>query len=99
MTIEQVTPATTFDTVAELLAQLVGDVDVLGMEITPATMFHDDLQLESIDLVTFAGILSEHFGAEVNLAEYLAEKDLDEVIGLRVGDIADYVASRLDARR
>jgi acyl carrier protein len=98
MTIEQVTPATTFDTVAELLAQLVGDVDVLGMEITPATLFHDDLQLESIDLVTFAGILSEHFGAEVNLAEYLAEKDLDEVIGLRVGDIADYVAARLDGR-
>jgi len=98
MTIEQVTPATTFDTVAELLGQLVGDVDVLGMEITPDTTFHDDLQLESIDLVTFAGILSEHFGADVNLAEYLAEKDLDEVIGLRVGDIADYVAARLDGR-
>ncbi|GLY34520.1 hypothetical protein Amsp01_005440 [Amycolatopsis sp. NBRC 101858] len=82
----------TFDVVAELLTELVGDV--LGIEITPETTFHEDLQLESIDLVTFASILSEHFGAEVNLAEYLAEQDLDDVIGLTVGDIARFVGER-----
>ncbi|MGW4063850.1 acyl carrier protein [Amycolatopsis sp. NPDC004747] len=84
----------TFDVVAELLAGLVGDVEVLGIEITPDTTFHEDLQLESIDLVTFASILSEHFGADVNLAEHLAEKDLDDVIGLTVGDIARFVGER-----
>ena len=82
----------TFDVVAELLTELVGDV--LGIEITPETTFHEDLQLESIDLVTFASILAEHFGAEVNLAEYLAEQDLDDVIGLTVGDIARFVGER-----
>lgn len=87
-------PASVFDIVAELLAELVGDVEVLGVEITPDTTFHEDLQLESIDLVTFASILAEHFGAEVNLAEYLAEKDLDDVIGLTVGDIARFVGER-----
>ncbi len=76
---------------ADLLTELVGDVELLGIEITRETTFHEDLQLESIDLVTFAGILMEHFGPGVNLAEFLAEKELDEVIGLRVGDIADYV--------
>lgn len=84
----------TFDVVAELLAELVGDAEVLGIEITPDTTFHEDLQLESIDLVTFASILAEHFGTEVNLAEYLAEKDLDDVIGLTVGDIARFVGER-----
>jgi acyl carrier protein len=87
-------PASVFDIVAELLAELVGDTEVLGVEITPDTTFHEDLQLESIDLVTFASILAEHFGAEVNLAEYLAEKDLDDVIGLTVGDIARFVGER-----
>lgn len=82
----------TFDVVAELLTELVGDV--LGIEIRPETTFHEDLQLESIDLVTFASILAEHFGAEVNLAEYLAEQDLDDVIGLTVGDIARFVGER-----
>ncbi|MGW3992282.1 phosphopantetheine-binding protein [Amycolatopsis sp. NPDC004772] len=86
--------STTFDVVAELLAELVGDAEVLGVEITPDTTFHEDLQLESIDLVTFASILAEHFGPDVNLAEYLAEKDLDDVIGLTVGDIARFVGER-----
>lgn len=83
-----------FDVVAELLGELVGDADVLGVEITPDTTFHEDLQLESIDLVTFASILAEHFGEDLNLAEYLAEKDLDDVIGLTVGDIARFVGER-----
>ncbi|WP_410674847.1 phosphopantetheine-binding protein [Amycolatopsis sp. cmx-4-68] len=83
-----------FDVVAELLSELVGDAEVLGLEITPDTTFHEDLQLESIDLVTFASILAEHFGPDVNLAEYLAEKDLDDVIGLTVGDIARFVGER-----
>ncbi|GAA2785211.1 acyl carrier protein [Saccharopolyspora taberi] len=84
----------TFPVVAGLLSSLVGDAEVLGTEITPKTTFHDDLGLESVDLVTFAGILAEHFGEQVNLAEYLADKALDEVIALTVGDIADYVAAR-----
>ncbi|WP_406629980.1 phosphopantetheine-binding protein [Amycolatopsis sp. WGS_07] len=83
-----------FDVVAELLGELVGDAEVLGVEITPGTTFHEDLHLESIDLVTFASILAEHFGEDVNLAEYLAEKDLDDVIGLTVGDIARFVGER-----
>ncbi|WP_410661671.1 acyl carrier protein [Amycolatopsis sp. lyj-112] len=98
MTVQQQSPASVFGTVAELLRELVGDIEVLGIEITPETTFHEDLQLESIDLVTFASILAEFFGADVNLAEFLAEKDLDDVIELRVGDIAEYVAQRLGER-
>jgi len=98
MTIQQESPTTVFGSVAELLYRLVGDADIVGIEITPESTFHEDLGLESIDLVTFAGILTEHFGLDVNLANFLAEKDLDEVIGLRVGDIADFVSDRLAER-
>ena len=31
----------TFDVVAELLTELVGDAEVLGIEITPETTFHE----------------------------------------------------------
>ncbi|QWF83717.1 phosphopantetheine-binding protein [Amycolatopsis sp. CA-230715] len=89
------TDTAVFSKVTELLGEMVGGADLLGIEITSGTTFHEDLGLESIDLVTFAGILADHFGTEVNLAEFLAEKELDEVIGLRVGDIADYVESKV----
>ncbi|GAA1982390.1 phosphopantetheine-binding protein [Amycolatopsis minnesotensis] len=89
------TDTAVFSKVTELLGEMVGGADLLGIEISSSTTFHEDLGLESIDLVTFAGILADHFGAEVNLAEFLAEKELDEVIGLRVGDIAGYVESKV----
>jgi acyl carrier protein len=85
-------------TVTELLAPLVGDLDVLGIQITRDTAFHEDLELESIDLVTFAGILAEHYGPDVDLADFLSQMDLDEVIELRIGDITDFVAKRLAER-
>jgi acyl carrier protein len=76
----------------------VGDLDVLGIQITRDTAFHEDLELESIDLVTFAGILAEHYGPDVDLADFLSQMDLDEVIELRIGDITDFVAKRLAER-
>lgn len=99
MTTNNTVQGSVFDLVAALLAELVGDLDVLGIAITPETAFHEDLGLESIDLVTFAGVLAERFGPQVNLAEHLADLELDEVIGLRVGDIAAYVAARLEPGR
>jgi acyl carrier protein len=86
------------DTVVGLIDDIVGGVDVLDVEITDGTRFHEDLQLESIDLVTLAGMLAETYGPRVNLAEHLAELDLDEVIELRIGDIVDYVLGRLDVQ-
>ncbi|PPK71215.1 phosphopantetheine-binding protein [Actinokineospora auranticolor] len=85
-----------FDGVVELISGLVGDdLDILGVEVRPDTAFHEDLGLESIDLVTLGGLLADRYGPRVNLAEHLAEFDLDDVIGLTVGQIADYVAGAL----
>jgi len=87
-----------FQRIVELLGELVGGVELLGFEITRQTAFHEDLELESIDLVTFAGILAEHYGPDVDLADFLSQMDLYEVIELRIGDITDFVAKRLAER-
>lgn len=63
-------------------------------EIGEDTLFHDDLGLESIDLVAVGALLAERYGEHVNLAAHLAEFDLDEVIGMRIGLLVDFVLSR-----
>lgn len=65
-----------------------GDDDVA---ITMSTTFNRDLELESIDLVTLAGLLEEHYGQRVNLAEFLAGMDFDEIIDLTVGRLVEHV--------
>ena len=87
------------DPTDEVLAEVIGMIDTLlgdyGLDqddpITLDTTFHDDLELESVDLVTLAGLLAERYGPRVNLAEYFAEKDMDQVIAMTVGDIVAYV--------
>ncbi|MEV6420932.1 phosphopantetheine-binding protein [Streptomyces sp. NPDC051662] len=81
--------------ITRMLRELLEEDGLDDAEISRETTFHDDLELESIDLVTLAGILREHYGERVNLALFIADLELDEIIALTVGELADYVAASL----
>lgn len=81
-----------------MLARLLEDEYGLDdVEIGMATTFNRDLELESIDLVTLAGLLQERYGERVNFAEFLAGMDFDEIIELTVGRLVEYVVTSLKA--
>ncbi|WP_030326336.1 acyl carrier protein [Streptomyces sp. NRRL B-3229] len=81
-----------------MLAGLLEDEYGLDdVEIGMATTFNRDLELESIDLVTLAGLLHERYGEHVNLAEFLAGMELDEIIQLTVGRLVEHVVRSLKA--
>lgn len=88
------------ETVLAQIAATLRELPEAGLEDTEIgreTLFHDDLELESIDLVSLAGLLREHYGERVNLALFIADLELDEIIELTVGQLADYVAASLRA--
>jgi acyl carrier protein len=93
-------PLLTDTVLGEIDTMLRGILDEYGLddaEIAMETKFHDDLELESIDLVTLAGKLEERYGSAVNFAEFIADLELDEIIALTVGRLAQYVASALSS--
>lgn len=55
----------------------------------------DELGLESIDLVNIGAMLTERYGPSVNLAVYLADQEIDDVIKLTVGALATFVLDAL----
>jgi acyl carrier protein len=57
----------------------------------------DDLGLESIDLVNIGAMLAERYGPAVNLAVYLADQEIDDVIKLTVGTLVEFVLDALAA--
>ncbi|MDH6218619.1 acyl carrier protein [Streptomyces pseudovenezuelae] len=65
------------------------------VEIGMTTTFNRDLELESIDLVTLAGLLEEKYGRRVNFAEFVAGMEFDEIIELTVGRLVEYVVQSL----
>ncbi|AEM85768.1 acyl carrier protein [Streptomyces violaceusniger] len=103
MTSEAATPTALSideDTVLAQIAATLRELPDAGLEdaeISRETLFHDDLELESIDLVTLAGLLREQYGERVNLALFIADLELDEIIALTVGQLADYVTASLRA--
>jgi len=97
MTTTQASEQTVLNEISDMLRKVLDEHGLDDAEITADTSFHSDLELESIDLVALTGLMGEHYGEQVNLAEFLAEKDIDEVIALRVGDLVDYVLVSLQA--
>ncbi|WIV55066.1 acyl carrier protein [Amycolatopsis nalaikhensis] len=80
-----------------MLRELLAEYGLDDVEITMDTTFHDDLELESVDLVALSGQLREHYGDRVNFATFIAERDLDEIIALTVGELVRYVVASLRA--
>ncbi|MDG4862951.1 acyl carrier protein [Streptomyces sp. T-3] len=63
--------------------------------ITLDTRFVEDLDLESIDLVTLTGELRQRYGERVDFPGWFASLELSEIIGLTVGQLVRYIAGRL----
>ncbi|WP_406504246.1 acyl carrier protein [Streptomyces sp. NBC_00212] len=83
--------------IAALIVEVLGDYAPDPAEIRPETLFGDDLELESIDLVMLSGNLQERYGEQVNFAEFVASLEIDEVIELSVGRLVDHVLHSLGA--
>jgi acyl carrier protein len=79
--------------VRTLLIEIIGEEYALGLDIGMDTSFETDLELESIEFVTLATRLGERYGERVDFVGFLAAKDLDEIIGLTVGDVVRHVSS------
>lgn len=79
--------------VRALLIEIIGEEYALGLDIGMDTSFETDLELESIEFVTLATRLGERYGERVDFVGFLAAKDLDEIIGLTVGDVVTHIST------
>jgi acyl carrier protein len=91
----QTTEAGVLEDLTGMLRVLLEEYGLEDADITMATKFHEDLELESIDLVTLSGLLREHYGDRINFATFVADKELDEIIALTVGELVTFVVEAL----
>lgn len=77
--------------VRDLLIEVIGEEYLLDVEVNPETSFHDELEIESIEFVALAEKLLERYGDRVDFVGWLADKDLDEILAMTVGDLVDYI--------
>lgn len=81
--------------VSDMIAVVLEDVGGVGSEIGMDTQFLADLDMESIDLVALSVHLQDHYGEQVNFAEFIAGFDVDEIIELSVGHLVAHITRSL----
>jgi acyl carrier protein len=81
--------------VRSLLTEIIGEEYALGLNIGMGTTLDTDLQLESIEFVKLATLLTERYGDRVDFVAFLAGKELDEIIQLTVGELVIHIADCL----
>ncbi|MFE0382000.1 phosphopantetheine-binding protein [Streptomyces inhibens] len=77
--------------ITNMLVSVVGDELLIVGEITHTTTFNDDLALESIEFVALAELLQQRYGTAVDLLGLLAEKDIDQILAMTVGELAVHI--------
>jgi acyl carrier protein len=79
--------------VTAMITEVIGPDDLVGIEIDLDTSFQEDLEVESIEFVALSERLMERYGDEVDFVRWMASMDLEEIIGLTVGDLVQFVAA------
>ncbi|MFD3680293.1 acyl carrier protein, partial [Streptomyces sp. NPDC058613] len=74
-----------------MLVEIVGDEYLLADEVTMKTTFNEDLALESIEFVALAELLHQRYGSRVDLMGFLAEKDMDAILAMSVGELVTHI--------
>jgi acyl carrier protein len=78
-----------------LLRTVTGEDRRWADEITAVTRLEADLYLDSLEMAALSDLARDSYGDQVDLAAFVSGLDLDQIIGLTVGDLAAEVeASR-----
>jgi acyl carrier protein len=93
--IDHVSKDSVLNEVARVVRDVIGEEWASDIPISLTSSFADDLELESIEFVALAERLKEKYGKKVDFAGWLAKKELKEIIGLRVGDLVEFIAACL----
>ncbi len=80
-----------FETLNQFITEVIGEEFVEEMDITPASSFTKDLEMDSIEIVAFSEKVKHHFGSNIDFTGWLSNMDLDEIIQLKLENIINYI--------
>ena len=85
--------ADVLEVVRDMLVDVIGPEYLIDLDVGLATSFDQDLELESLEFVALAERLLQHYGGQVDFVAWLATMELDEIIGLAVGDLVTFIVA------
>lgn len=73
------------------ITEVIGAEFVEEMDITPESSFTKDLEMDSIEIVSFSEKIKAHFGDQIDFTGWLSSMNLDQLINLDLSMIINYI--------
>ncbi|MDV7697926.1 acyl carrier protein [Chryseobacterium soli] len=73
------------------ITEVIGAEFVEEMDITLESSFTKDLEMDSIEIVSFSEKIKAHFGDQIDFTGWLSSMDLDQLIDLDLSMIINYI--------
>ncbi|MDH6250333.1 acyl carrier protein [Chryseobacterium sp. H1D6B] len=73
------------------ITEVIGAEFVEEMDINPESSFTKDLEMDSIEIVSFSEKIKAHFGDQIDFTGWLSSMDLDQLIDLDLSMIINYI--------
>jgi acyl carrier protein len=80
-----------FDLMKQFITEVIGEEFVQEMTITPESSFTKDLEMDSIEIVSFSEKIKAHFGDQIDFTGWLSSMDIDQLINLNLSMIINYI--------
>lgn len=78
-----------------LLRKVTGEDPLWAEAIDSSTRLEGDLYLDSLEMAALSDLARETYGDQVDLAAFVSGLDIDQIIGLTVGELVAQVAAAL----
>ena len=76
-----------------LLQKVTGEDSRWADQIDSATRLEKDLYLDSLEMAALCELATQAYGDKVDLAAFVSALDIDQIIGLTVGELVAQVAA------
>lgn len=83
------------EVVIATIRQTIDEDWIEDFPIDADSRFNSDLEIESIEFVKIADAIQRHFGTRLDIAGWLAGKNIHELIALSVGELCQYIGGAL----
>jgi acyl carrier protein len=75
----------------QFITEVIGEEFVEEMDIDMSSSFTKDLEMDSIEIVSFSEKIKAHYGDQIDFTGWLSNMDLDQLINLNLGMIVNYI--------
>lgn len=82
-----------FDQLKQYIADIIGKDVVNQIGVTRESTFTKDLEMDSIEIVSFAEKVKGKYGREAEFISWLSNMEFQDLLNLSVGQVTEYIAN------